>query len=599
MESDGKVQGPIPESHREGNAESEENDITSLDFSIDDYPGIDGQVSLPKYPLKELADISLDGNTSQTRHPEIDFRSLESELGNTDVLTHAIHKHPAIFIPHIPRHIINAYTTEQNADGERPVILDPFSGSGTTGVEAKIAGRDFVGIEINPVSKLVSEVATTPIPYTILKRVVTDITEKLETARTEYHQEYDVEFLDQTKKDHWFEQNAIDGLTTIRKVVSEYIEDSHDWMFGLEPRERKVVRDLDLTSNDLSNRVSRWLILMIANTVFDVSNADPDISKAYRSERMRNQIDDGTHPPSPIQRYQSHLQASKSRLIKLWNEIYNTHTPATPEEWKDGTSTATESETVHQYCENWIEPDENSAHCATATVTLGDAKTFSLPGYKGSIDLAITSPPYINAMNYYRGTKLRLFWIQDLLDEITDLDAEHLRKSFVGTNFAGVPNLDRNLPAQIQEHWTDTQQAFNQTRLPALDEHIRNIHESELTDASRVSYITWRFFAEDMVKSLTRVFEHLKPGGYFFFIIGENTINGRRIQNHRFISDIVQNLGKFDTHGGELEPEDGFRFAGMGWDEIANRGLFQDRSHGNGIIEREWVIVLQKPPESQ
>jgi site-specific DNA-methyltransferase (adenine-specific) len=33
---------------------------------------------------------------------------------------------------------------------EGGVVLDPFAGAGTTGVVAKEAGREFLGIELNP-----------------------------------------------------------------------------------------------------------------------------------------------------------------------------------------------------------------------------------------------------------------------------------------------------------------------------------------------------------------------------------------------------------------------------------------------------------------
>lgn len=37
------------------------------------------------------------------------------------------------------------------------MVLDPFAGSGTTGVVAKRLGRDFVGVEINPEYKKMAE----------------------------------------------------------------------------------------------------------------------------------------------------------------------------------------------------------------------------------------------------------------------------------------------------------------------------------------------------------------------------------------------------------------------------------------------------------
>ena len=41
-------------------------------------------------------------------------------------------------------------TCSCNAGFKPGIILDPFMGSGTTGIVAKNQGKDFVGIELNP-----------------------------------------------------------------------------------------------------------------------------------------------------------------------------------------------------------------------------------------------------------------------------------------------------------------------------------------------------------------------------------------------------------------------------------------------------------------
>ena len=55
---------------------------------------------------------------------------------------HNIHKFYAKLIPQIPRFLINKYSKP----GE--LVLDPFCGSGRTGVVAKTLGRRFVGVDI-------------------------------------------------------------------------------------------------------------------------------------------------------------------------------------------------------------------------------------------------------------------------------------------------------------------------------------------------------------------------------------------------------------------------------------------------------------------
>ena len=51
-------------------------------------------------------------------------------------LTHNFHSFPAKFVPQIPKIVIERFTKPKD------LVLDPFCGSGTTLVEAKLAGRN-------------------------------------------------------------------------------------------------------------------------------------------------------------------------------------------------------------------------------------------------------------------------------------------------------------------------------------------------------------------------------------------------------------------------------------------------------------------------
>ena len=555
-----------------------------LEFNLNQSPAVSDDRSPPNYKGIKLKDGTRtnSSNSDAASIPEIDFRGLvdSADVPETTYITHAIHKHPAIFIPHIPRHIIESFTSPLNSDGEVPIILDPFSGSGTSGLEAKLLGRHYLGVEINPLSKLVSDVATSPIPPTLLERFKRKIIGELQETDNTYYIEYDVEFLDNTEKEHWFRPDAIKGLTRIRKVLHEFNYSSVEVRPDLS-QEAAAIDDLGVSDDEIRNRVFRWFTLMMANTVFQVSNADPNVSKAHKSKKMRKKIKNNDHPPDPVEVYEGELESTQQMLIELWNRVYNTRIPG-------GNNQENMS-----YWEGKTAIEQNRKHQAEVDIRLDDAREFDYPEYHESIDLAITSPPYINAMNYYRGTKLRLFWIHDFLEE--EFNAEKLRKSIVGTNSAEIKGLNGELPFTLKDHWTGKSEAYRRTDLPQLDEDILEIHNSSLSEARKLGYVTWKFFVEDMVRALTRTYEHLKPGAHFFFLIGENTIGGRRIESYKFIADIAQNLGKFEGHGGDLQPDDGYRLVGFAWDEITNRDLFQGRNHTSGVIEGEWVVILQKP----
>lgn len=575
-------------SSEKANEQETDSDETSgfpINFNLSDSPAVSGSIDLPNYDLVELE------NGKRVHRPtsgsegfvEMDFRKFGKDIPREAYATHQIHKHPAVFIPHIPRHIIGTYSTPLNNSGERPLILDPFNGSGTTGLEAKLLGRDYLGIEINPVSKIISDVKVSPIPPTLARRSKVKLINILERDTVEYHPDFDVAFPDGTEKKRWFEDIAINGLTKIRKAVFEFTSDGYEvYPLGLS-QEEAAIEDLTISDDELRSRIHKWFTLMIANTVFDVSNADPSVSKAHRSSKMRELIRAGEHPPDPICVFKNHLNKSLSQFIELWNLIYHTNIPGGSNQ---------------ERLSNWLSDDpisleDNNRHYANIDIKLDDAREFYYDEYIEKVDLAITSPPYINAMNYFRGTKLRLFWIQDLLSESLDID--QLKRSIVGTNSVRIRELVDELPKTVFGSWNGTTTEYRRTNLPALDKIILDIHTGGLSEAQNRAYITWKFFAVDIMQSLTRSYEHMKPGSHFFFLIGENTIGGNQISSHRYVADVAQNLGKFGDNDGQLSADDGFDVLGFCWDEISNRDLFQGRNHTSGVIEGEYVVVLQKP----
>ena len=74
----------------------------------------------------------------------VSFREIVKEIADTTYLTHGMFYYPAKFIPHVPYYCVRRLCPEGGW------ILDPFAGSGTVGLEAVLAQRNAILIDINP-----------------------------------------------------------------------------------------------------------------------------------------------------------------------------------------------------------------------------------------------------------------------------------------------------------------------------------------------------------------------------------------------------------------------------------------------------------------
>lgn len=126
---------------------------------------------------------------------------------------HSIHPYPAKFIPEIPKKLIEILPIQ---DGT--AIFDPFSGSGTTLVEAQNNGIESVGVDLNPVACLISKVKTSPLPANFI-----DIAEECVRNAIINDTKMNKEI---PNVDHWFKADIQDALSAlineIQKVDNPY-----------------------------------------------------------------------------------------------------------------------------------------------------------------------------------------------------------------------------------------------------------------------------------------------------------------------------------------------------------------------------------------
>lgn len=130
---------------------------------------------------------------------------------NTNGNINSIHPYPAKFITEIPRALIETIGLPKNT-----WVLDPFCGSGSTLVEAQLAGIPSIGIDLNPIACLITCVKTQPLCEDFLEQARKIVSGAKKLSK--------VEIPEIPNLNHWFTpsvQNIISRLTTQIDTVSD------------------------------------------------------------------------------------------------------------------------------------------------------------------------------------------------------------------------------------------------------------------------------------------------------------------------------------------------------------------------------------------
>lgn len=146
---------------------------------------------------------------------------------------HNIHAFPAKFPPQLPRLFIEELT--QLGD----IVLDPMMGSGTTIVEAVLAGRQGMGFDIDPLAIRICRVKTVPLSgeqvWVVGQYIFDQAQQSLDKRRASLEKKVENYFDDQTRKfiDYWFLPTTTLELMALLDEIQQVEEDTLRQFFEL------------------------------------------------------------------------------------------------------------------------------------------------------------------------------------------------------------------------------------------------------------------------------------------------------------------------------------------------------------------------------
>ncbi len=209
-----------------------------------------------------------------------DFRYEFTKYSN-----HGYHTYPAMMIPQVARRLIRMY------GGDKTIILDPFMGSGTALLEAKLH-KNFTkayGIDINPLALLIANVKTTPINPVTLKVEYAKLISRCDTDKKMVNfKEKEIQKPDFSNIDFWFKPQVITDLAIIKENINR-------------------IEDLN---------VKNFFLVAFSETVRNVSNTRNREFKLYRMSPDKLK----THNPNTLEEFKDRALKNMSSMADFFKE---------------------------------------------------------------------------------------------------------------------------------------------------------------------------------------------------------------------------------------------------------------------------------------
>ena len=317
-------------------------------------------------------------NGIKTAHFQLENPGANAKSWSSDYGPHGFHRYVGRFPSALIRALINFFGANEN-----DIILDPFCGSGTTLLEARMLGVPSIGIEISPLSALISTVKT-QFPSSPL--VVTDLLHELENFYITKWQGF------VTKKplatcyyeDLIFRQgNSIKAFSNIEKWMTKEALLGTSIIIEFIQSQTGYVKDL--------------LCIALSSKMRSIGNVDVDVVRAEYRKEPRQNVD-------VLKLIKSQLQ----KMAKEINETLSTH--------KDIIANEQSVSIINDSLLN--------AHIAP-----------------NSISIIITSPPYgVESLSYLR-THLLSFRV---LEPLLGIDPYGAGEGIIGSEYLSSRDIKAN-----------------------------------------------------------------------------------------------------------------------------------------------------------
>lgn len=287
--------------------------------------------------------------------------------------------------------------------GDQPdaTVFDPYTGSGTTLVEAIDSGRDAIGTEINPFMAFVARNKTSWDAYP--EDLDTKAREFLSAVKPQVLSAFPNATLDS------FGRSDAGEVTIEAKAETPGLANIENWYTDEVLEQLRILKGNIKQIDDVGFR--NLCLLAFAAILVDVSNGGYDPSLGYRRDSEGEIIENQANC----------ARAFEDQLTDLVDD-------------------------VDQKVLNRDDPH------GQALVLNSDGEEY--PGLEDEcVDLLVTSPPYCNNMNYIRQTRPHLYW----LDYWADRSRRKFEDNMMGSYWQIVRNqeIEMKYPTETLEAVTD------------------------------------------------------------------------------------------------------------------------------------------------